>query len=68
MKTIQLSQEQYIAQMLSKYRMANCSPVSMPMDPTIMLIKDMDPSTCEEIEFMPVMCQLLTSHQLVVGC
>jgi hypothetical protein len=27
-KTIQLSQEQYIAQMLSKYGMATCAPVS----------------------------------------
>jgi hypothetical protein len=47
-----LSQQQYILDMLDKYGLTNCNPLSTPMDPGLKLSTSMAPQNEEEIEFM----------------
>lgn len=47
-RTIQLSQRQYIIDILARFNMPTCSGVKMPMAPGIQLNKSMGPSTPEE--------------------
>ena len=51
-KTISLSQTKYIEDILKKYGMENCRPISTPMDMNRKLSKEMCPKTPEEIEDM----------------
>jgi hypothetical protein len=51
-RTISLSQPQYIVNMLERYGMTDCKPVSTPMDPGIRLDASMGASTPEDIAFM----------------
>ena len=51
-KTISLSQKQYILDMLERYGMSDCKPVSTPMSPGSKLSSSMAPSTPEDISFM----------------
>ena len=51
-RTISLSQRQYILDMLEKYGMSNCKPVSTPMTPGSKLSTSMAPSSLEDIKFM----------------
>ena len=51
-RTLQLSQTQYILDMLDRYGFADCSPVTTPMEPGLHLSKDMSPSTPDEVEIM----------------
>ena len=46
--TISLSQRKYAEDMLETYEMADCKPVSTPMDPGLILTKSMGSSTPEE--------------------
>lgn len=50
--TISLDQEGYINNILQKFNMENCNPVSTPMDVSIKLTKAMSPKTDAEIEAM----------------
>ncbi len=51
-RTIHLSQRQYILSMLERYGMADCSPVSTPMNPGVTLSEEQCPKTPEEKEEM----------------
>jgi hypothetical protein len=51
-KTISLSQKQYILDMLERYGMSDCKPVSTPMSPGSKLSSSMAPSTPEDTSFM----------------
>jgi len=46
--SLSLSQHQYIVDILDRFGMADCKPVTTPMEPGIVLTKDMAPSTPEE--------------------
>ena len=48
-RTISLSQKQYILDMLERYHMSDCKPVSTPMSPGSKLSSSMAPSTPEDI-------------------
>jgi hypothetical protein len=50
--TFALHQRQFILDILERYNITNCSPVSTPMIPGYILTKDMGASTPDEIEFM----------------
>ncbi|TFY53990.1 hypothetical protein EVG20_g9889 [Dentipellis fragilis] len=47
-----LSQRKYILEMLERYHMGECTPVTTPMDPGLRLSKAMSPATDEEREEM----------------
>lgn len=47
-KCLQLSQCQYILDMLNRFNMTKCSGVSTPMDPGVRLSKEQSPKTGEE--------------------
>ena len=47
-RTLALSQKQYVLDMLSRFGMADCSPVSTPMEPGLSLSKEQSPKTPEE--------------------
>ena len=47
-RTLQLSQRQYIIEMLERFNMADCSAVSTPMDPGVRLCAAMSPQTPQE--------------------
>ena len=51
-RTIALSQRQYIIDMLERYGMSDCNPVSTPMQPNLKLSKAMGPQTPDEEEYM----------------
>src|SRR5579871_329988 len=51
-RTVSLSQSKYIEDILKKYRMENCRPISTPMDMNKKLSKVMCPKIPEEIEEM----------------
>ena len=51
-RTISLSQKQYILDMLQRYGMSDCKPVSTPMSPGSKLSSSMAPSSPEDITFM----------------
>ena len=50
--TLQLSQRQYILDILSHFGMADCNPVSTPMEPGLSLTASMAPETPEEQQEM----------------
>ncbi|KAJ2927537.1 hypothetical protein H1R20_g9558, partial [Candolleomyces eurysporus] len=50
--SISLSQRQYIIDMLERYGMQNCNPVTIPLVPGIKLSKSMGPQNGEEVEYM----------------
>ena len=50
--TLALSQRQYIIDMLERFKMSDCKPVSTPMTPGLHLTKDMGPKTEEEVAAM----------------
>ena len=47
-----LSQTQYILDMLDRFRLSDCKPVMMPMDPVAILDKSQSPTTEEDKEEM----------------
>ena len=51
-RSISLSQKQYILDMLERYNMSDCKPVSTPMAPGSKLSSSMAPSTPEDTIFM----------------
>jgi hypothetical protein len=51
-RTIALHQRQFILDILERYNMTNCSPVSTLMIPGCVLTKEMGASTPDDIEFM----------------
>jgi hypothetical protein len=51
-RRIHLHQRQFILDMLERYGMTECQPVSTPMSPGTVLSKDMFPASPAEIEFM----------------
>lgn len=51
-RTLQLSQRQYIIDLLKRFEMADCKPVTTPMEPGLRLSKAMKLSTPEEREEM----------------
>jgi hypothetical protein len=50
--TVSLCQHQYILNMLDRFKLSDCNPVSTPMDPGLCLDASMGASTDEEIAFM----------------
>ena len=50
--SISLSQRQYIIDMLERYGMQDCNPVTTPLIPGSKLSKSMGPQNGEEVEFM----------------
>ena len=56
-RTISLSQKQYILDMLKRYGMSDCKPVSTPMSPGSKLSTSMAPSSPEDILFMKSVLQ-----------
>src|SRR5262249_36961322 len=40
-----MSQEKYIGDVLQKFNMGDCKPVGTPLDPSIKLMKEMEPTT-----------------------
>jgi len=50
--TISLSQKQYILDVLERYKMSDCHPVSTPIDPGLRLEKDTSASTPEDMAAM----------------
>jgi hypothetical protein len=50
--SIYLSQRQYIIDMLERFKMSDCKPVSTPMTPGIQLTKEMGPKTEENVSTM----------------
>jgi hypothetical protein len=50
--SISLSQRQYIIDMLERFKMSDCKPVSTPMTPSLQLTKEMGPNTEEDISAM----------------
>ena len=56
LKTIQLSQQAYITDMLEKFEMTNCKPVDTPMESRVKLSKSMVPTSSQgriEMERIP---------------
>lgn len=51
-RTLQLSQQQYINDMLKRYDFDNCHPVSTPLNSSVSLTKEDGPKTAEELETM----------------
>ena len=51
-RNISISQKQYIIDMLERYGMSDCKPVSTPMSPGSKLSTSMAPSSLEDITFM----------------
>jgi hypothetical protein len=51
-RTLQLSQSQYITDMLHRFKMTDCSGVTTPMDPGCQLSKTQSPTTDEDKEAM----------------
>ena len=51
-RTLQLSQRQYIVDLLDRFNFADCSPVSTPMDPGLRLSVSQAPSTPEDVAYM----------------
>ncbi len=51
-RTLQLSQRQYVLDMLERFGMSDCNSVTTPMDPALRLSADMAPATPEEEKFM----------------
>ncbi|SJL19090.1 uncharacterized protein ARMOST_22698 [Armillaria ostoyae] len=51
-RTLTLSQRQYILDILQRVGMADCNPVSTPLDPNVKLTADQSPKTPEEYEMM----------------
>ena len=51
-RILRLSQTQYIIDMLTRFRLADCKPVTTPMDPGAVLNKSQSPTTKEEIKEM----------------
>ena len=51
-RVLQLSQRQYVIDILERFNMAECKPVSTPMEPGIRLSQSMAPSTPDEVAFM----------------
>jgi hypothetical protein len=51
-RTIQLSQRQYILDMLERYGFSTCSPVSTPMNPGTVLSDAQCPNSPEEVQAM----------------
>jgi transposase InsO family protein len=51
-RTLRLSQKQYIREILERFQMSDCRPVSTPMTPGLNLNSTMGPSTPEEIQEM----------------
>lgn len=47
---IYLDQQKYVNEILSKFGMADCKPVSTPIDPNQKLSSDMSPKTSHEIK------------------
>ena len=52
MNKLWIDQEKYANEVLEKYRMENCKPISTPLDANHNLSKDMSPQTEEEKQFM----------------
>jgi hypothetical protein len=52
LRAIALHQRQFILDILERYNMTNCSPVSTPMIPGCVLTKEMGASTPDDIKFM----------------
>ncbi|KAG9019865.1 hypothetical protein FRB90_003456 [Tulasnella sp. 427] len=50
--SLSLSQHQYTANLLERFGMSNCTPVTTPMEPGLKLTKEMSPSTAEEMAEM----------------
>ena len=48
-RTLCMSQEKYIADMLERFHMAECKEVATPLDPSVKLTKEMEPKTEKEI-------------------
>lgn len=51
-RCLQLSQRQYILDMLARFNLTDCKPVATPMEPGIQLSKALCPSTSQETEEM----------------
>ncbi|KAG8951326.1 hypothetical protein FRC04_006566, partial [Tulasnella sp. 424] len=50
--TLHLSQRQYVVDLLERFGMSDCAPVTTPMEPGLKLTKDTCPTTQEEINEM----------------
>lgn len=50
--TIKMDQSSYIEEILRRFKMTDCNPVRIPMDPNERLTRDMSPNTPEEITEM----------------
>lgn len=51
-RTLRLSQHQYILDILERFKFSDCSPVQTPLDPGIRLDASMAPSTPEDTAYM----------------
>ena len=65
-----LSQRQYIIDMLNRFRLSECNPVTTPMDPGTKLSKEMCPKSeeeCEEMRNVPYMNAVGALMYLAIG-
>jgi len=51
-KTLTLSQRQYILDILERFQMSDCKPVSTPLDPSVRLSASMSPQSAADTKFM----------------
>jgi hypothetical protein len=51
-RTLHMDQRQYLVDMLERFGMADCSPVSPPMDPSERLDSSMSPSLPEDVAYL----------------
>ena len=50
--SLMISQQQYCVDMLSRFNMADCKPVTTPIKPGLCLLHDQSPRTAEKHNFM----------------
>ncbi len=53
MRTLTLSQSQYVQTVLDRFGMGDCNPVSMPLNPNIKLVKEPDNADLWEMKKVP---------------
>lgn len=61
-RTLEISLERYIKDMLEAHSMTNCHPVLMPADPSVKLTKAMSPESKDDDRYVPE-----TKYQSLVG-